>query len=420
LGIWQRAQTPEMKAALLVSRVIVALAGLSLFVIAYRSFNAANDPRFVPGVTSGYLDDPKFVLSAFVIAPLGILLLASTIRVTTTWIAVVLVLCAGSIEGLAYLYENRPVAVSTQFVPVTVKSEGPGMWRTDCGRVGTCLAPNSYDHVTATRGDETIYDVVYNIGGDGLRKSVARNGGARRLFAAIFGDSNTFGMNVPEAETLASHIGQIACTVQPYNLASAGGASSNMLAEFEDNLVSTAVKEPAGFMIYVFNDGHIGRNVGDDETLLWGKNFPAYDYDESGAIVYRGTLWTYRPFRNALALLTQKLNITNAMHLHVPPYLSSADVRLTAAIIEKSAALARQQFPATKFIMLIAPGAKLGSDVAHELKDKDIQVLDYSSLISFNTPGLFLPYDGHPSGLFHKLMAGQIVKDLRLGCSAQQ
>lgn len=405
-----------MKAALLVSRCIVVLAALSLIVLSYLNYVSV-DPRFAPGITHGDLDNPSVVLSAFVIAPVAVLLLASTVRITSTWIAVVLVLSAGSIEGLACLHENLPVLGSERSVPILVKSEGTSMWGGACGKVGTCLAPNASEHVVATRGEETIYDVTYNVGADGLRKSLVRNEGhARRQYAAVFGDSNTLGIGVREAETLPSQIGQIGCFVQPYNLAAAGGTTSNMLAEFEDNIVSTSVKEPDGFLIYVFNDGHVGRNAGADETLLWGKNFPAYDYDQTGAIAYRGTLWTYRPVRNAFALFAQKLNITRALHLHIPLYPPATDVRLTAAIIEQSASLARRQLPASKFVMVIAPDSQSGGDVVNELKDTDIKVLDYSNLIPAGTPGLFLPYDHHPTGLFHKIIAEQIVHDLGLGC----
>jgi hypothetical protein len=88
-------------------------------------------------------------------------------------------------------------------------------------------------------------------------------------------------------------------------------------------------------------------------------------------------------------------------------------MKLTAAIIERSGQLSREQFPDSELILLFAPGtpSKTRLDLTAQLHDKDIRIMDYSNLIPSTLAGTQLP-DGHPTPLFHRMVAEQIVKDL--------
>jgi hypothetical protein len=408
--LWQRPSSPDVAAALLVSRVVTIIGSLALFYLAYK-FLYSVDPRFSPGVVTGRLSNPIFVLSAFILVPAGLIVLASTMRATTSWIVTILIICVAVSEGFAFLYNKRVVA---SLPGIVRKSDGDPLQKTDCGKIGACLYANAHTHDVGMIDGKIVFDAVYNVDELGVRRSIAKDDKRpRSTFVSVFGDSNTFGMNVSDQQTLAGQIGEIACATQPYNLAVPGGSTASMLAELEENRVLQVVKQTKGFFIYVYNDGHPFRNVGDEGTLLFGKNFPAYDFDKNGSLFYAGTLWTHRVFRNALVVLAQNTNTVQALHIHFLDTETEYHVQLTAAIIDRTAELSREQFPNSKFVMLFAPHSKTGPGVAKRLRDKNIKVLDYSGLIADTRTDTQMA-EGHPTSIFHKAMAEQVVKDLGL------
>ena len=410
LRLWERPSSPDKAAALMASRIVTVLGAFGFLYLAFRWFDYV-DPRFAPGITTGLTSNPNFVLSAFILVPVALVLLMSTIRAKTCWIAAIFIVCVATLESFAFIYNNRAIASSPGLVE---KSDGDPLQKTNCGKIGSCLYQNAHAHVVGTFDGKIVFDVVYNVDELGVRRSLDKDDReSRPIFLSLFGDSNTFGMNVSDQQTLGGQIGAIACATHPYNLALPGGSTSNMLAEFEENRVSQVIKQTNGYFVYVYNDGHQFRNVGDEDTLLFGKNFPAYDFDSNGGIAYMGTLWTYRVLRNALVVLAQNSNIVRALHIHLLDRRTDYHARLTAAMIDRSAEISREQFPDSKFVVLFPPDSQTVSDITKRLHDKDIRILDYSSLISGARTDVLMP-DKHPMPIFYKEMAEQIAKDLGL------
>jgi hypothetical protein len=416
----EKPSSPDAAAALLVARILTIAGALGLFYLAYRFYHYA-DLRFVPGVSAGPMTNPQFVLAAFIMTPVALVLLVSTIRSATCWIAAIAVICVAALEGSAYLYNNRVVA-SAAGLALVQKWQGDSIQNTECGKIAACLFPNAHAHAVGRVGEKTIFEADYNIDEFKVRRSLDKDDKRPRpTFVSVFGDSNTFGMNVSDQQTLSGQIGEIACSAHPYNLAFPGGTTSNMLAEFEEHRVSDVVEQAKGYFIYVYNEGHPIRNVGNDGMILYfGKNFPAYDFDSNGSISYRGTLWTYRVFSNALVVLGQHSNVLAALNIHPLNIQTGYHMKLTAAIIERSARLSREQFPDSKFVLLFAPGtlSKTRLDLIAQLQDKDIRILDYSNLIPGTLAGMHFP-DGHPTPLFHRMVAEQVVQDLGLDIHCQ-
>src|SRR5215510_12448017 len=96
--LWQRPDSPDVAAALLVARIVTLIGALALLHLAYRFYHDV-DPRFVPGVSAGPMTNPQFVLAAFIMAPIAFVLLVSMMRSATCWIAAILVICVVAMEG---------------------------------------------------------------------------------------------------------------------------------------------------------------------------------------------------------------------------------------------------------------------------------------------------------------------------------
>ncbi len=352
------------------------------------------------------------MLSVFILLPTILTLIAATFFVRVTFIAAVIVLCLGSIEGAAVLYHRISVPEAS---PLAVKMDGDNLWNPVCGRMGLCLNPNARSHASGTAEGKQVYDAVYEVDEVGSRRSISKTDSQPRPnFITFFGDSNIFGMTVNGPDTLPGQTAKLACDYRPYNFGVEGGTTANMLGGFEMGLIERGVKERQGYFIYVFRDAHLRRNIGDSVVILWGKQFPAYDIDASGEVAYRGTLWTYRPFRNAVSTLVDRLDPLSALHARYPFFLSRSDKALTTAIISKTYTLSKQQFPQSKFVVILANHEADGANdpFLQSLKELPVRVLDYRSLIPDEMEGGTTPYDGHPSALFHRIVAEHLVADL--------
>lgn len=407
---WSPVEDPSTRAGLLVARLLLAAA--AMVVLIYTGPLSAPDLRFQPGVAQHDLENPRFVLAVFILAPTILSLIAATFFVRVTFISAIIVLCLGSIEGAGVLYHRLVVPGAS---PLVVRSEGDNLWNPVCGRMGLCLNPNTRVHASGTAEGKQVYDVVYEVDEVASRRSLSKtDSGPRPNFITFFGDSNIFGMTVNGPDTLPGQTAKLACDYRPYNFGVEGGTTANMLGAFETGLIERGVKERQGYFIYVFRDAHLRRNIGDSLTILWGKQFPAYDIDASAEVTYRGTLWTYRPFRNAVSTVVDRLDPLSALHARYPFFLSRSDKALTTAIIAQTYTLSKQQFPLSKFVVILANHDADGANDAflQSLKELPVRVLDYRSLIPDEMEGGTTPYDGHPSALFHRIVAEHLVADL--------
>lgn len=407
---WSPVEDPPTRAGLFVARLLLVAA--AIVVLIYTGPLSAPDLRFQPGVAEHDLEDPQFVLAVFILAPTVLGLLAATFFVRLTFISAVVVLCLGSMEGAAVLYHRLVVPGAS---PLVVKSEGDGIWNPVCGRMGLCLNPNTRVRQVGMVGDKAIYDAVYEADEAGSRRSLPKEDTRLRSnFIAFFGDSNTFGMTVNGPETLPGQVAKLACDYQPYNFAVEGGGMNNMLGAFDMGKIESGVKQKEGYFIYVFNEGHLLRNIPNSQSILWSKQFPAYEVDASGALTYRGTLWTYRPFRNAISTLVDRLDALSALHVRYPFFVTKSENDLGAAILSRAYDLSQQQFPNSKFVVLLATReAKPATDaLLQSLKGMPIRVLDYSGLAPVEMEGSRTPYDRHPSALYHRIFAEHLAADL--------
>jgi hypothetical protein len=407
---WSAVDDPPTRVGLFAARLLLVAAAITILICTGPL--TANDLRFQPGVAEHDLENPRFVLAMFILAPTVLGLLAITFFVRLTFISAIVVLCLGSIEGAAVLYHRLVVPAAS---PLMVKSEGDGIWNPVCGRMGLCLNPNTRVRVVGTVGDKTIYDAVYEADEVGSRRSMPKEDARPRPnFIAFFGDSNTFGMTVNGPDTLPGQVAQLACDYQPYNFAVEGGGTANMLGAFDMGKVESGVKQKQGYFIYVFRDGHLWRNIGDSVSILWGKQFPAYDVDASGAVTYRGTLWTYRPFRNAVSTLVDRLDALSALHVRYPFFFNKSETALGTAILSKAYDLSQQQFPKSKFVVLLAAHTANAATEAfvQSLKGLPVRVLDYGGLAPDDMAGTVTPYDRHPTALYHHIFAEHLAADL--------
>src|SRR6266700_7310559 len=97
---WEKPSSPDVAAALFVARILTIAGAFGLLYLAYRFYHAV-DLRFVPGVSAGPMTNPQFVLAAFIMTPVALILLVSTIRSASCWMAAIAVICVAALEGSA-------------------------------------------------------------------------------------------------------------------------------------------------------------------------------------------------------------------------------------------------------------------------------------------------------------------------------
>jgi hypothetical protein len=120
--------------------------------------------------------------------------------------------------------------------------------------LGYAPLPNTRPHHIKYYKDELIFDVVYTIDANGLRKSPPYEPGKDPGSILFFGDSFTFGEGVKDEETLPYLTGVKARgNYHIYNFGFRGYGTHQMLSAIEHGMVENLVKEPPKFVIYQAN-----------------------------------------------------------------------------------------------------------------------------------------------------------------------
>ena len=101
--------------------------------------------------------------------------------------------------------------------------------------------------------------------------------------------------------------------------------------------------------------------------------------------------------------------------VEIPFRINETHMGLTAAILARSAALFRQTFEGGRFVVVIFPGSKRAEQLDAALRARDVDFLDYSTLLDYDDPRFFIAEDWHPAPETYRILAARLVQDLELG-----
>jgi hypothetical protein len=284
-------------------------------------------------------------------------------------------------------------------------------------------------HVRKLHDATVVYDVVYTIGANGLRRSPPDRGAGAGSCALFFGDSFMFGEGLPDDQTLPWRVGVLADgNVRVYNFGFHGFGAQQLLAAFERNRVATAIDCRPTNVIYEAIPDHIARAAGYYNFMRHG---PRYELAGAGAgagagaadsVAYRGHFDDEENGRSAAgALLAGAIGKSWLYRWlsSLSPLPDEGDLRRYVAIVTQAARLAAARYPGCRFDVIywdIAGGVPLHEKVLPALRAAGLSVHEAAQIL----PGFrehpssyaLSPFDAHPGARANDLLARYLVQQL--------
>lgn len=266
----------------------------------------------------------------------------------------------------------------------------------------------------AANGD-VVYDVVNTIDDKLTRKVESAADGPT---VAFFGDSITFGAGLNDNETLPQAFADLTDRrFRVLNLAVTAYGPQQFLRALEIGEHDALLSKDPRLFIMLTAPWHAGRTSCKERNQWYA---PRYVF-EDGKPAYRGSCSEAASglFGAARALLRSTEMFHYFFESREPP-IEEADVDLYVAIFARAGELARQKYGADTLIMYLPDnvaseryrlGPAYGNDkIMEKLRAAGLHVAEVQPIDPADYPGqpLFIPGDGHPTGLTDRIWAGQI------------
>ena len=311
-----------------------------------------------------------------------------------------LVLCFIAFE--AYCVVTYPSAIDIQ-------TPGYRVWRPVIG-----WGPEHagiFHHVKLDGGDgHVIYSTDYTIDANLTRHVVSA---ATPPTVAFFGDSMTFGIGIPDKETLPQVFADTTGRrFRVFNLAISGFGPQQYLRAIEAGLYDKLLT-PTRVIVYLTAPWHAERSACLRGFMLRAPRYALV----AGKPQFEGTcgeLWSNR--------LRALLSITAVTGHFVEPSLGRADreaIDLYVAILVRAGKFGREKYGARAVILYLRDPAYLrhtgytDEQIMQRLRDGGLTVID-ATLDQAKFPGqpLYIPGDGHPTGTANRARAELLARDL--------
>lgn len=290
---------------------------------------------------------------------------------------------------------------------------------------GTMFLPDTFPYHQAREGkhrhiridvktDKEVFDATYSIDSFGRRITPVQNEAAKNKFLLFLGCSMTFGPGLRDDETLPFYTAKLMMDYQPYNNAQGGDGPYDILALLENHDWAHAIPEKNGVILYVFYDGHVRRLMGSFSTP-WNYSWPYYQLNAEGSLVRHGTFRTAMPLRYKLYDWLQKSPLVHLAGFNFPFQIKEKDIIMTARTIEAMRDQVRHLWPEGRFYVAFYPASMYAKALEPLLKERQIDLLDYSFLFKPYEDGYCIKGDGHPSAYANQVLAKAIAQDLAKG-----
>ncbi|MGQ9661176.1 MAG: hypothetical protein ACUVWX_02425 [Kiritimatiellia bacterium] len=268
-----------------------------------------------------------------------------------------------------------------------------------------------------------LYDVTYSIDQHGLRVCPPPRPGARADALLFFGCSLTFGEGVNDNETLPYQVALLSHQEYAvYNFGFHGYGPHQMLAAFEHGLVDRIVTNRIACVIYQAIGGHVRRVTGQSP---WDTHGPAYRLNRAGKAVYaghfddpKGRVATWLEWQLEKSAIWRRL-------LTWQRPLTSRDIRLFAAIVEKTRDIVEQRYRGCEFHVIFWDEKRAYEPIVKALAERGIRLHRISAILpelAVNPSMYKIPVDNHPVPAAYRAIAEyvvrRIVKPTNLGKSS--
>jgi hypothetical protein len=263
--------------------------------------------------------------------------------------------------------------------------------------------PGVFHHTKLDGEGRVIFDTGYTIGPQQTRNVVSATEGPA---VAFFGDSMTFGIGLPDDQTLPQLFADVTGRgFRVYNLAISGFGPQQFLRALETGLYDELLT-PSRLIVYLTAPWHAERSA-----CLRGFMFEAPRYELLDGKPHFagicGDTWSSR--------LRALLSLNSVTSTFVEPLLGHAGpaaVDLYIAILARAGELAREKYGAGTVILYLRDPSysrQAGSsdaEIMQKLRDRGLRVID-ATLDSAAFPGkpLYIPGDGHPTGVANRARA---------------
>jgi len=270
--------------------------------------------------------------------------------------------------------------------------------------------PGVFHHTKLDGGGHIIFDTDYTIGPQLTRRVISATEGPT---VAFFGDSMTFGIGLSDDQTLPQQFAdQTGRRFRVFNLAISGFGPQQFLRVLETGLYEKLLT-PTQLVIYLTAPWHAERSA-----CLRGFMFFAPRYElVDGKPQFEGSCgdtWSNR--------LRALLSLTPVTSGFIEPLLGRSGPQamdLYVAILKRAGELAREKYGARTAILYLRDSAytrQAGSsdaEIMQQLRDDGLTVID-ATLDGAAFPGqpLYIPGDGHPTGVANHARAALLEKNL--------
>ncbi|MGJ0508349.1 MAG: hypothetical protein ACR652_14760 [Methylocystis sp.] len=262
---------------------------------------------------------------------------------------------------------------------------------------------------------EVVYDVVNTIDEHLTRKVDSASDGP---MVAFFGDSITFGAGLNDNETLPQAFADLTDRqFRVLNLAVTAYGPQQFLRALEIGEHDALLKKDPRLFIMLSAPWHAGRSACKERNQWYAPRYVMQD----GALVYRGACSEAASglFGAARALLRSTEMFHYFFESREPP-IDEADVDLYVAVLGRAGEVARQKYGVPTLIMYLPDnvstdryrlGPAYGNEqIMQKLRNAGLHVAEARLVDPAAYPGrpLFIPGDGHPTGLMDRIWAEQI------------
>ena len=275
-------------------------------------------------------------------------------------------------------------------------------------------------------GDKMLYNVVYTIGPDGLRKSpFPKNDKIKnREETLFFGGSFVLGIGVNDDETLPYQVEKFSeGKYLTYNFATGGYGPHQMLALLENNMEKDFIKDTPKYAVYMALHAHIYRAAG---RASWDWHGPRYVLTNDQEVKYTGHFDDIQitSSNNIVSSILEKFKkqlnksliikqINNKREKKVTNY----DMELFLGIIDKARNIFEDRYPGSKFFVILWDSdEKHCAPILQGLLNRNIRVHLVSKILpDFKNDKLKYTIDlheYHPNPLAHKLIGKYIVENM--------
>jgi hypothetical protein len=294
------------------------------------------------------------------------------------------------------------------------------LYRTRSTILGTMPRKNTVVDSRKYSWGELVYDVTYSIDANGLRVAppVAPGGGESCIL--FFGGSFTFGEGVEDDETTAYRVGQrLEGRYRVFNFGYHGYGPHQMLSALESGLAKSIADCDARYVVYLALVAHVRRSAG---LALWDLAGPRYVLAANGVERDGSLSENYRLPPPVIRFLS-KWRLFRAVMTRLYGTVDDEDIELYNAIVEQSRNVVVDLYPAARFHVILwnYDKGKVNQDVFEKLvvgmakRNLDVTIMNEILLDVDQEQGkkkYNIPYDGHPTALFHDLLSAYIVEDI--------